>query len=46
MSAEIGFELPTYEEYLSDHCLQDTDNNLQQYNEYLEELRSEYENND
>lgn len=39
---EVGFELPDYQEYLSDYCLEDSDNSKQQYDEYIEELKSEY----
>jgi len=41
--ASVGYELPGYEEYLSDHCMEDNANSRQQYDEYIEELRSEYE---
>lgn len=39
---EVGFELPGYEEYLNDYCLEDNEDSKQQYNEYIEELKSEY----
>lgn len=42
---EVGFELPSYEEYLGDHGMEDSADSRQQYEEYISGLREEYRNN-